>query len=506
MSAARRGFPARTRPIRVGDPAAALRVRERRLGIIGLCSARFGRISPTSTLSAYFSHSWKPAHLPLNLAVWERLSKRCHLLIDQPVQTIRETSPPWYINRIEALLRRSDVFVACMPPTDRAPNETLGGDWRLRCSPYLLFEIRMAERADLPRFIVYDRESRFQPGPRRGRTPGISPAASASCPHGLSKTTSTERSAISSTSGLLGWSATSPLAMSPTIFNGGSRGPPPRRETVRELVRESVSALDLEAPVDPTEGMRRDSELSELLRSLSFLVVDVSDAALLPMYNFAHALMVPCIRLHEVDDGKSDVHLPSILRGHPAGYQLDTIDLNAGEVPIAEGITRRATADIQGATAIRDLDKGRYELQQRGYKRHLVFISHDSRPAARALVNEIGAVCARLGIDFWEYETKNLSGDHWRNNLDQALAAMTHFVLLLSDTYEQSKTCRMELDRALARATEVVALPFLLNGRARPNVDLVRIKPEVHHQRISSERPVESAAKVVENILLSIRR
>src|SRR5437773_4063085 len=119
-------------------------------------------------LSAYFSHSWKPAHLPLNLAVWERLSKHCHLLIDQPVQRMREMAPPWYISRIEALIRRSDVFIGCVPASDTAVSETKSGDWRVRCSPFLLFEIRLAERANLPRFILFDHESRFRPSGQAG--------------------------------------------------------------------------------------------------------------------------------------------------------------------------------------------------------------------------------------------------------------------------------------------------------------------------------------------------
>jgi hypothetical protein len=118
--------------------------------------------------SAYFSHSWKFAHLSLNLAIWKRLSTRCLLLIDQPVQTLKDESPPWYICRIESLMRRSDVFVACIPPGAKSQDSSRAGDWRLKCSPYMLFELRLAERANLPRFVLYDRESLLQPPTNAG--------------------------------------------------------------------------------------------------------------------------------------------------------------------------------------------------------------------------------------------------------------------------------------------------------------------------------------------------
>jgi hypothetical protein len=369
----------------------------------------------------------------------------------------------------------------------------------------------MAERADLPRFIVYDRESRFKPESRRGPHARYVPCDLSELASRLQQN-DLDRAFVDQLDEWLTWLGRNVISRHENDYLQWASLVGRFRDgrSIGGLVRESVSQLNLDAPVDLTQGVRRDSELSELFRALSFLVVDVSDSTLLPLYHYAHALMVPCIRLHEHGEGKGDTHLPSILRGHPAGYQLDIVSLmsESGEAPIADEIARRATAAVHGAAAIRDLEKGRYELQQRGYKKHLVFISHDLRPDGRLLVNEIGIACVRLGIDFWEYEVKNRSGEHWRKNLDQALAAMTHFVVLLSGTYEQSTTCRMELEHAIARGAEVVVLPFLLNDRARPNVDLVSIDPSTppHHERILSDEPVDSAGKVVQNILKDIRR
>jgi len=143
----------------------------------------------------------------------------------------------------------------------------------------------------------------------------------------------------------------------------------------------------------------------------------------------------------------------------------------------------------------------------RGYKKHLVFISHDSKPSHRALVAEICDVCRRLGIDFWEHEESNRAGENWKSK-EEAIATMTHFIVLLSDTYEQSPTCEAELERAISRGNEVKILPFLLEARQRQNV-LLRNRTDVplHHRRLGSDKSdAENARAVVEDILTYIRK
>jgi len=118
-------------------------------------------------LSAYFSLSWNARDTLLNVNIWERLARDCHLLIDRPEEA-HGGKRPYFICRIETLMRRSDVFVCCLPalpPERRTSRDPAAvGDWRYNeYSPFILFELRLAERADLPRFVLYDRESRFQP-------------------------------------------------------------------------------------------------------------------------------------------------------------------------------------------------------------------------------------------------------------------------------------------------------------------------------------------------------
>jgi hypothetical protein len=98
-------------------------------------------------VSVYFSHSWRPRDVDLNVRVWEALSDHCELLVDAPEEP--GAHPPYYINRIEELLRRSDLFLSVLTYREPKEGEFTLADAQLRCSPYSLFEIRLAERAEI---------------------------------------------------------------------------------------------------------------------------------------------------------------------------------------------------------------------------------------------------------------------------------------------------------------------------------------------------------------------
>ena len=449
------------------------------------------------SLGAYFSHSWKPDFLPLNLAIWERIHGKCHLLIDRPVQE-GDTAPPYHISRIEALMQRADLFIACLPGDDRMSGAGQG-DWGLRCSPYILFEIRMAERSGMPLFIVYDPNTSFRP-------PEHSAPGQVYVPRRIAEVnTRIEQGATEDgvLKDLSTWTA--------SLENLRPREPHPTREwaclvgaqdsALRSAVVDAVRQEGWGEPV-AVDGVHTDSGMSRLARSLGLVVADVGAAELMPAYHYLHALTVPAIRIVAKPDDTTDQHLPPILRGHPAGYQHDT--LSAGEIlSDPSSLVERVRAVERDVTPIAKREKGIYELQQRGYVKHLVFLSHDRKGKERSIVTRICEACERLGIDYWEYEERNQSGEHWKHNLDQALDAMTLFVPLLSDTYEHSTTCLEELDRSIERG--ILALPFFIGDRQRPNPKLRDSRG--HHKRLAGERTEEENSETVARTILShIRR
>jgi hypothetical protein len=82
-------------------------------------------------LAAYCSHSWRPRDVNLNLHVWEELASDCELLVGVPDEP--GANPPYYINRIEELLRRWDLFLGQL--VEREPR---CGAHPMRCSRFVL--------------------------------------------------------------------------------------------------------------------------------------------------------------------------------------------------------------------------------------------------------------------------------------------------------------------------------------------------------------------------------
>lgn len=109
----------------------------------------------------YISHSWRPRDVDLNLRVWGELADLCELLVDAPEEP--GANPPYYINRIEELLRRSDLFLGVLAYRQSPISEPSESNAQLHCSPYSLFEIRLAELTDIPRLILYEHKTGFKP-------------------------------------------------------------------------------------------------------------------------------------------------------------------------------------------------------------------------------------------------------------------------------------------------------------------------------------------------------
>jgi hypothetical protein len=75
--------------------------------------------------AVYSSHSWRPRDVDLNLQVWEQLAGACELLVDMPDEP--GANPPYYINRIEELFRRTDFFVSVLTSSRQGSHEAHEG-------------------------------------------------------------------------------------------------------------------------------------------------------------------------------------------------------------------------------------------------------------------------------------------------------------------------------------------------------------------------------------------
>jgi hypothetical protein len=312
---------------------------------------------PRPQYTLYLSHSWLAAHVDINIAVWDHLWRDTLLLVDDNQDPV----PPFYVSRLEHLIRRSDMFMAILPPPSPAAPEAGGSPVRAggpAVSPYVLFEVSLARRAGLPRLIlnatglvvdppeggsVLARDVPFDP-----RVPGIVSADVAG-------------------------------AIAEWIRAVASAGPPrPRRASERAaalLPAGSDAAFDAVSGALEAAGYAETVDLAsaatdvaalDRLRAADLVVADVGDPSLWDTYGLVHAFAVPTIRLVRAPFPNAGRSLPRVLRGHVVGYQDDLLVWSELD-ELSRGVALRASAIRAAMTEIDLLEEGAsYFARRRG--------------------------------------------------------------------------------------------------------------------------------------------
>ena len=453
-------------------------------------------------LGVYFSHSWRPRDVELNLLAWGELNPLCELLVDAPEEA--GPNPPYYINRIEELLRRSDLFFCVLTHRAAPDRQGSGGDASIASSVFATFEIRLAERLGIPRFILYERNTGFR-----------SPPASRSCDvyvpfeRGSSEPKPEPRQWRSS--------------IAPKIhqwLEWASAQLQPRRYEQSNLV---VSLYPVELPDSAIVGeklvaavcragyervalraaFRSNTNLFQVLHTAGLVVAELGcpDPLAMQLYAATHALGIPAIRMirgnQDEDDGTGD--LPWLLRGHPGGYQHDLIRWREPE-ELPGQIENHARAMFRISRALRDEDTASYFHSKR-FSQCYVFLSHAFEPPNRQLIEHVHELLGLQHVKAFEYDMDNRAGEDWRKALDRQLQKTTHFVMLLTDTYVGSEMCSYEFETIMERGESVTILPFMAAGRSVPHPKLGNL----HHFRLSDSDPETNAEVVAEQVMQTLR-
>jgi hypothetical protein len=295
----------------------------------------------------YLSHSWLPELVEVNMAVWDLISEDTRLLVDDN----RDESPPFYVNRIEHLIRESDLFLAIVTPADgRTPGPTPSGSGR-RISPYVMFEIELAQRARLPSLILYDDVLDMQ----------LSMSASPQTEYISFNSRRTGDVARRVGPGLGEWMRTITSA-----------GPPRRRRQSKRAtillpsfhdVTQVIAAIsDALASADYSDVQNIGAYASDVdtlgyLRLTDLLVTDISDSSVWDIYGMAHALALPAIRMRRGQAPVKLSSLPRLLRGGVVGFHDDVQSWSTAD-DAGSLVSERARSNRQPMIEIDDRDQG----------------------------------------------------------------------------------------------------------------------------------------------------
>lgn len=440
--------------------------------------------------AVYFSHSWHAPDVELNVQVWRELAAGCALLADAPEEP--GAHPPYYINRIEELLRRTDLFVSVLTCREPGEGEFTQADGNLRCSPYSLFEIRLAERSDIPRLILYERGSGFWP-------PSIIRPWEAYVEFFCGRR---ERKIETQQ-----WTTVIQPKIQQWIEWAAAHRRPISYERPRSAALIMSAAIDEQVyrvtagclrnfgyrsiSCDPVHA--RASRIIRTLREAGLVVAEFGerDPAIDQLYAAAHGIGLPAIRMLRSGSGE----LPWILKGDPAGFEKDIVEWSKPQDLPAQIEPRIGAMDKLNEALYGD-DAFSY-LQSKRYARFYVFISHSLKGPDRVLVERIHTLLKARFVTPFEYHQDNTAGTDWREALGESLRKTTHFVALLDPEYEQSPTCQYELREVLKRRDKVKILPFMIKGREKPNPDLT----EVHNELRSDPHAAGNAETVVQHVM-----
>jgi hypothetical protein len=184
-----------------------------------------------------------------------------------------------------------------------------------------------------------------------------------------------------------------------------------------------------------------------------------------------------------------------IVRTGPGGYEEDIVYwTSANSLPAH--VEPRVRAMFRLSLAKRDGKDIAY-LTSKRYRDFPVFVSHDLKPPDDVLVRRICVLLGKRNIAAFEYNDRNRAGIEWRPAMNESLRKTTHFVALVSPTYDQSPTCTEEVEAVLARGQAVEILPFKVLGRQSPHPRLTAL----HHERLRAEDPEVNAEEVVKNVI-----
>jgi hypothetical protein len=453
--------------------------------------------------AVYLSHSWRTRDVELNARVWNEVESACELLVDAP-----ETSgadPPYYINRIEEQLRRSDLFLCVLTQRDQEATGA-AAEPPLQCSAYSLFEIRLAQRFDIPLLVLYERSTGFK-SPRslrpNERYIAFDRGRSGSLPDERAW-----RTAIAPK--MQEWVRWACDDRKPATYEPSSVAvgliPPKARDggAVREQIKDQLRAAGYER-VSCKTAFAGNVDAFQILHAAGLVVADVSDRdpVAVELYAAAHALGIPAIRLIRTD--AADAPLPWLLDGHPGGYQHDLVRWAAPN-DLAGQLEPRARAMFRIVRALAPADARRY-LQSKRYSDCCVFISHTLKPPRRDLVKSIYAMLSERYVTPFEYHIVNAAGDHWKVELEAQLQKTTHLIVLLSDEYEQSPVCTYEMEAILGRLNRgdaVKIFPFMIDGRSRPHPKLGELG--LHHRLLDAPEINANATVVADEVMAVLER
>lgn len=465
-------------------------------------------------LMAYFSHSYRPVDNPVNLHFWEMFSERgLSFAVDPPSRGRR----PMDVTYLEWLMAQSACFVAVIPRREDAPSPF--------CSPYQLFEYRLAVRAGMPRliFLQDDLEAR-----RLGIDPDDVMIFRRRDIKGF-RGEHEERVRVFADR-VKQQADPRPRGAQPIGLVTSSGDPAYGEEVVSRMQEVIESTLGRSSTVIDPARFDSDYRLLQAVGDCDVLVSEIRPPYVpADLYGLIHGRALPTLRIAHLAPGESPedagaamrlavrpgslkTPAPEAPRGWPIllrGYQVDpsmqpVLFWNDPEDlcrRMAESLARIATE----RTVLGSPEVARQYFQRLGRLHGKVFISNFR--AQNELAGSTAAALRKESLEVFHYTdvTRDPSRPNWKDEVRGELELCTQFIALIDEGFNSSPWCVWETEVAvdLFKQGQVELLTYKLGTDRIPQVFGKIAK---HVQEIGPLPAEERVATVVRRAVESFER
>jgi CHAT domain/TIR domain len=469
-------------------------------------------------LMTYFSHSYQAQDARINLHFWRMLSRHGLYFAVDPKSEEDPAPPdvaPMDVTYLEWLMEQSACFVAVVPFRKERPARN--------CSPYQLFEYRLAVRAKKPRLIFFEKDLEASLFDQRDRPVPFSRDRSSM----ESYRERNEQFAREFALRVRGQVDPEPRGRRPIGLVADLSVEPYRKawpgikQFVEGSLQRSVTAID-------PAVYQSDQLLLQQLRDCDVVIAEVRSPYLPPdVYGLIHGHFLPTLRVAYLGPGETRQDAALAMRlsadrisaaaegqhGWPVvlgGYQLDERmepvlfweDLRFLEDQITARLRRIVDEQRE---FLNDEGKALHYFIRCGSPRSKVFISNDN--GQNDLARHLFVALRSEAIDVYHYKDpeRDPGRPNWKDEVRSQIDACTIFVALMGPGYQKSEWCRWETEVAVERfkAGALELITFQIGNEETP--------PELwavdkHVQDLGPGNLKDRVGKVVRRVVESFER
>ena len=368
-------------------------------------------------------------------------------------------------------MRQSACFVAVIPRRDEPAS--------LGCSPYQFYEIGLAVRSRKPAIVFVEQ--------------GISDRVGA----GIAKRFSFNRKTLDDSKRLF----------KREINDIAGRAKPYRMDGLHSLGKIGV-IVDKNENVGDETRMSIESQATSLGFTIEDKLVDISEApanrileatddcaaviATLPLSDsnswilpLIHGRFIPCIRLAKKNEPILQRELAGAEREWPVvgGSEISRWQEHAELQEIVVGHLQKIK---NGVVEFGTLEEGEKYFRSAGREPMSVFVSNAA--ADNELAAAVAVELSKNNFEVFQYRVANSirAGDLWPEALEKLIISSQFFVAILSEAYQKSDACRMEIEFARKiSGGGIKIIPFVvdkLGGKIFGELKIMEHGPDISDQ------------------------